>query len=78
MKAVVNTHLTPMLAKVEMSLGEMQALRVLVTLQCLAEADPRRHTPGYTCQSIELIMHPLLAMGIAFSVHAILATAALL
>ena len=61
-----------MLAEMEMFLGEMQALRVLVTLQCIAEAGPRRPTLGYICQRVELIMHPLSVIGITFSVHAML------
>ena len=75
MKVAGNTYLTPMLARLEMSLGEMQALRVLVMLQCLAEVGPRKPTPGYLCQSVESIMCPLSAMGIAFLAHAMLATA---
>ena len=49
MKVIVDSRLAPMLAKLEMSLGEMQALRVLVTLQCIAEAGSRRPTLGYIC-----------------------------
>ena len=75
MKVAINLHLTLMLANLEVSLGEMQALRVLVTLQCIAEASSRRPALGYICQSFELIMHPLTVIGIAFLVHAVLATA---
>ena len=65
------------LAKVEMSMGEMQTLKVLITLQCIAEVDPRKPTPGYVCQCMESIMHPLSVIGITFSTHSILALAAL-
>ena len=67
-----------MLVKVELSLAEMRALRVLVTLQYITEAGPRRPALGYICQSVELIMHSLSAIGITFLVHAVLAIATLL
>ena len=76
MRDRVDSCLTPPLAKVEMSMGEMQALKALITLQCIAEADPRRPTPRYVCQCIKSIMHPLSAIGITFSVHSVLALAA--
>ena len=59
MRDRVNSHLVPTLAKVEMLMGEMQALKALISLQCIAEAGPRRPTPGYVCQCIESIMHPI-------------------
>ena len=67
----------PTLAKVEMLMGEMQALKALITLQCIAEAGPRRPTSGYVCQCIESIMHPISVIGITFSVDSVLALAAL-
>ena len=76
MRDRVNSCLTLTLVKVEMLMGEMQALKVLITLQCIAEAGPRKPTPGYVCQCMESIMHPLSAIGIAFSAHSILASAA--
>ena len=76
MRDRVDSHLMPTLAKVEMSIGEMQALKVLITLQCIAGAGPRKPTPGYICQCVESIMHPLSAIGIAFSAHSVLALAA--
>ena len=75
MRDRVNSCLAPTLAKVEMSMGEMQALKVLITLQCIAEAGPKKPTPGYVCQCIESIMHPLSVIGITFSAHSVLALA---
>ena len=60
-----------------MSMGEMQALKVLITLQCIAEVGPRKPAPGYVCQCMESIMHPLSVIGITFSAHYILALATL-
>ena len=77
MRDRVDSCFTPTLAKVEMSMGKMQALKALITLQCIAEAGPRRPTPRYICQCVESIMHPISAIGIAFSVHLVLASAAL-
>ena len=54
----------------------MQALKVLITLQSITEASPRKPTPGYVCQCVESIMHPLSVIGRAFSAHSILALAA--
>ena len=76
MRDRVDSHLAPTIAKVEMSMGEMQALKVLITLQCITEAGPRRPAPGYICQCVESIMHPLSAIGIAFSANSVLALAA--
>ena len=76
MRDRVDSHLVLTLVKVEMSMGEMQALKVLITLQCITEAGPRKSTPGYICQCVESIMHPLSAIGIAFSAYSILASAA--
>ena len=59
-----------------MLMGEMQALKALITLQCITEAGPRRPAPRYVCQCIKSIMHPISAIGIAFSVHSVLASAA--
>ena len=58
------------LAKVEMLMGEMQALKVLITLQCITEVGPRKPTSGDICQCMESIMHPLSVLsviGITFS-----------
>ena len=47
-----NSCLAPTLAKLDPSLGELQALKVLTTLQCLAERGPWKLAPGYTCQCV--------------------------
>ena len=73
----VNSHLVPTLVKVEMSMGEMQALKALITLQCIAEVGPQKPAPGYVCQCMESIMHPLSVICITFSAHSILASPAL-
>ena len=77
MRDRVDSCLAPTLVKVEMLMGEMQALKALIILQCIAEAGPQKPNPGYVCQCVESIMHPLSAIGIAFSAHSVLASAAL-
>ena len=76
MRDRVDSCLALTLAKVEMSMGEMQALKVLITLQCITEAGNRKPAPGYICQCVESIMHPLSVISIAFSAHSVLALAA--
>ena len=55
-------------------IGEMQALKMLIALQCLAGAGPRKPTPGYVSQCIKSLVHPLVAMGIGFTAHAVMAS----
>ena len=50
----VDLRLAPTLGKLDLSLGELQALKVLTTLQCLAEMGPQKLALGYTCQCVEL------------------------
>ena len=76
MRDRVNSHLAPTLVKVEMSMGKMQALKALITLQCITEVGPRRPTPGYVFQCVESIMRLLSVIGITFSVHSVLPSAA--
>ena len=76
MRDRVDSSLSLTLVKVEMLMGEMQALKALITLQCITEEGPRRLAPRYVCQCVESIMHPLSAIGIAFSAHSVLASAA--
>ena len=76
MRDRVDSCLVLTLAKVEMLIGEIQALKALTTLKCIAEAGPRRPTPRYVYQCIKSIMHPISAIGIASSVHSVLASAA--
>ena len=77
MKEAVDLHFALVLGYNVVSIGEMQALKTLIMLQCLAEAPPRRPAQGYVCQCVESIMHPMMAIGIVFSAHAILASIAL-
>ena len=58
-----------------MTIGEMQALKMLVTLQCLTKAGPQQPAPGYVCQCIESIVCPMVAMGIGFTAHAMMVSA---
>ena len=55
-------------------IGEMQALKMLVALQCLAKVGLRRPPPGYVFQCIKSIVHPMAAIGISFTAHAMLAS----
>ena len=64
MKDVVDSHLMSMLAKVEMSLGEMQASSASL-----------RQAPEGPPQGTSVRVPPLSASGITFSVHSVLATA---
>ena len=68
----VNLHLTPTLAKLDLSLGELQALKVLTTLQCFAEMGPQKPAPGYTCQCVKSIMRHLMVLDIPFTPQAVL------
>ena len=68
----VDLCLTPTLAKLDLSLGELQALKVLTTLQCLAEMGPRKLAPGYISQCVESITRHLMVLGIAFTSQAVL------
>ena len=74
MKDEINRCFTCALGYNMLSIGEMQALKMLIALQCLAEVGPRRPALAYVCKCIKLIMHPMMAMGIAFTTHAVLAS----
>ena len=71
----VNLRLTPTLTKLDLSLGELQALNVLTALQCLAEMGPQK--PGYTCKSVKSIMNHLMVLDIAFTSQAVLGVSVL-
>ena len=60
-----------------LTVGEMQALKMLIALQCLAEAGPRPAL-GYVCQCVKSIVHPMVAIGISFTTHAVLTSAPLI
>ena len=55
---------------------EMQALRVLTTLQYLVEVGPKSPLAGQITQSVQLIMQPLQQAHISFMPHAVLQYAA--
>ena len=53
----------------------MQALKMLIALQCLAAAGPWKPVSGNVSQCIESLVCPLMAMGIGFTTHAVMASA---
>ena len=57
-----------------MVIGKMQVLKMLIALQCLAEVGPRKPVSGYVSQCIESLICPLMAMGIGFTAHAMMAS----
>ena len=61
----------------DMTLGEMQALRVLTTLQYLAKVGPKSPPAGQIAQSVQSIMQPLQQADISFMPHAALGYAVL-
>ena len=58
-----------------LAMGKMQALKMLITLQCLAEAGPWKPISGYVSQCVESLVCPLMAMGIGFTAHAVMVSA---
>ena len=62
----VNLCLAPTLAKMDLSLGELQALKVLTTLQCLAELGPQKPVQGTISHCVKLIMRQLMVLDIYF------------
>ena len=57
-----------------LAMGEMQALKMLIALQYLAEAGPWKPAFGYVSQCVESLVCPLVAMGIGFTAHAVMAS----
>ena len=55
-----------------MTLGERQVLRVLTTLQYLAEVGPKSPPPGHAAHSVQSIMRPRQQAEISFMPHAVL------
>ena len=55
-----------------MTLGEMQALKILTTFQYLAEVGLKSHQAGQVTQSVQLIMWPLQQADISFMPHVVL------
>ena len=74
MKEEIDWHFAQALRYNVLAIGEMQALKMLITLQCLAEAGPQQPTPGYVSQCIESLICPLVAMGIGFTAHVVMAS----
>ena len=57
--ATIETRVISATTEIKMTLGEMQALRVLTTLHYLAEVGPKSPPAGQIAQSVQLIMWPL-------------------
>ena len=68
----VNLHLAPTLAKMDLSMGELQVLKVLTMLQCLAELGPQKPVQGTISHCVKLIMRQLMVLDITFSSQAVL------
>ena len=68
----VDSHLAPTLPKMDLSLGELQALKVLTMLQCLAELGPQKPAQGTISHCVESIMRQLMVLDISFSSQAVL------
>ena len=73
--ATIETRVISVIKETNMTLGEMQALRVLTTLQYLAEIGPKSPPVGQIAQSVQSIMQPLQQAGISFMPHAVLSYA---
>ena len=73
----VNLCLAPTLAKMDLLLGELQALKVLTMLQCLAEIGPRKLVQGMISHCIESIIRQLMVLDISFSSQAVLGSTVL-
>ena len=73
----VDLCLAPTLAKMDLSLGELQALKVLTTLQCLAELGPQKPAQGTISHCVESIMRQLMVLDITFSSKAVLGSTVL-
>ena len=68
----IETRVMSIVSQVNMSLGERQVLKVLTTLQYLAEMGPKSPSPGHIAHSVQLIMRPLEQTEISFMPHAML------
>ena len=75
MKEEINQCFASALEYSVLTIGEMQALKILVALQCLTKVGPRRPAPGYVCQCIKSVIHPMVAIGIGFTTHIMLVSA---
>ena len=70
--ATIKTQVVSVTSEIQMTLGERQVLRVLTTLQYLAEVGPKSPTPGHIAQCVQSIMWPLQQVEIPFMPHAVL------
>ena len=77
MEEEIDLHFNRALRCNALAMGEMQALKMLIALQCLAEAGPQKPVSGYVSQCVESLICPLMAMGIGFTAHAVMASAPL-
>ena len=68
----IKTRIMSIVSQIDMSLGERQVLRVLITLQYLAEMGPKSLPPGHVAHSVQSIMRPLKQTKISFMPHAVL------
>ena len=68
----VNLCLAPTLAKMDLLLGELQALKVVTTLQCLAELGPQKPAQWTISHCVKSIMRQLMVLDISFSSQAVL------
>ena len=75
--ATTETRVISVIKETDMTLGEMQALRILTTLQYLAEVVPKSPPVGQIVQSVQSIMWPLQQADISFMAHAVLGYAVL-
>ena len=65
------TRVMSVTTEIEMTLGEMQALWVLTTLQYLVEVGPKSPSARQIAQSVQLIMQSLQQAEISFMPHAV-------
>ena len=73
--ATIKTRVVSFTSEVEMPQGgggERQVMRVLTTLQYLAEMGPKSSPPGHIAQCVQSIMQPLQQAEISFMPHAVL------
>ena len=68
----IETRVLLVIAQVTMSRGESQVLRVLTTLQYLAEMGPKSPQQGHVAHSVQSIIRPLKQLEISFQPHAVL------
>ena len=70
--ATIKTRVISVIKETDMTLGEMQTLRVRTTLHYLAEVGPKSPPAGHIAQSVQSIMWPLQQADISFMSHAVL------